>query len=103
VVERLCDDLVIISGGVIAAEGDRDELRAKHGPPRFELVVDRDAGWLRDHPGIRVVDVDGPRAVFDLAGQNDQDVLREALRRGDVRSFTPVVPTLDMIFKEVVR
>jgi ABC-2 type transport system ATP-binding protein len=103
VVERLCDDLVIISGGVIAAEGDRDELRAKHGPPRFELVVDTDAGWLRDHPGIRVVDVDGPRAVFDLDGRGDQEVLREALRRGDVRSFTPVVPSLDAIFKEVVR
>jgi ABC-2 type transport system ATP-binding protein len=103
VVERLCDDLVIISGGVIAAAGDRDELRAKHGPPRFELVVDSDAGWLRDHPGIRVIDVDGPRAVFDLAGRGDQEVLREALRRGDVRSFTPVVPSLDAIFKEVIR
>jgi ABC-2 type transport system ATP-binding protein len=103
VVERLCDDLVIIAGGAIAAAGDRDELRAKHGPPRFELVVDSDAGWLRDHPGIRVIDVDGSRAVFDLAGRSDQDVLREALRRGDVRSFTPVVPSLDAIFKEVVR
>jgi ABC-2 type transport system ATP-binding protein len=103
VVERLCDDLVIISGGVIAAAGGRDELRAKHGPPRFELVVDSDAGWLRDHPGIRVVDVDGPRAVFDLAGGGDQEVLREALRRGNVRSFTPVVPSLDAIFKEVIR
>jgi ABC-2 type transport system ATP-binding protein len=103
VVERLCDDLVIISGGVIAAAGDGDELRAKHGPPRFELVVDSDAGWLRDHPGIRVVDVDGPRAVFDLDGRGDQEVLREALRRGDVRSFTPVVPSLDTIFKEIAR
>ena len=102
-VERLCDDLVIISGGGIVAKGSREELRAKHGPPRFELVVDSDAGWLRDHPGIRVVDVDGPRAVFDLDGRGDQDVLREALRRGDVRSFSPVHPSLDEIFKEAVR
>jgi ABC-2 type transport system ATP-binding protein len=102
VVERLCDDLVIISGGRIAASGSRDELRTKHGPPRFELVVDSDAGWLRDHPGIRIVDIDGPRAVFDLDGRGDQEVLREALRRGDVRSFTPVVPSLYTIFKEVI-
>ena len=103
VVERLCDDLVIISGGRIAASGGRDELRAQHGPPRFELVVDSDAGWLRDHPGIRIVDIDGPRAVFDLDGRKqDQEVLREALRRGDVRSFAPVVPSLDTIFKEVI-
>jgi ABC-2 type transport system ATP-binding protein len=103
VVERLCDDLVIISGGRIAASGSRDELRTKHGPPRFELVVDSDAGWLRDHPGIRVVDIDGPRAVFDLDGRGDQEVLREALRRGEVRSFAPVVPSLDTIFKEAIR
>jgi ABC-2 type transport system ATP-binding protein len=106
VVERLCDDVVIISGGAIAAAGSREELRARYGSARFELVVDADAGWLRDHPGVRVVDLDGPRAVFDLTGADgdraDQQVLAAALRRGEVRSFTPVVPTLDEIFKEVI-
>ena len=103
VVERLCDDLVIISQGSIAATGAREELRAKYGTTRFELVVDTDAGWLRDHPGIRIVDLDGPRAVFDLdAPDTDQEVLRAALARGAVRVFTPVVPTLDEIFKEVI-
>lgn len=112
VVERLCDDVVIISGGVIAASGGRDELRTKYGTSRFELVVDSDAGWVRDLPGVRVVDLDGPRAVFDLehdtgldAGNGarvDQEVLRAALRRGAVRSFTPVVPSLDEIFKEAI-
>jgi ABC-2 type transport system ATP-binding protein len=104
VVERLCDDLVIISGGVIKAHGARDDLRARHGGARFELVVDSDAGWLRDHPGIRVVDLDGPRAVFDLVNgtRADQDVLRVALDKGGVKSFAPLLPTLDEIFKEVI-
>lgn len=104
VVERLCDDLVIISGGVIKASGAREELRARHGAPRFELVVDSDAGWLRDHPGLRVVDIDGPRAVFELVNgvRADQQVLQAALDRGGVRSFAPVVPSLDEIFKEVI-
>jgi ABC-2 type transport system ATP-binding protein len=106
VVERLCDDLVIISNGAIAASGAREELRAKHGSARFELVVDYDAGWLRDHPGIRIVDLDGPRAVFDLIETNgartDQRVLEAALRKDGVRSFAPVVPSLYEIFKEVI-
>jgi len=103
VVERLCDDVVIISGGRIAAAGSREQLRAERGGTRFELVVDSDAGWLRDVPGIRVVDLDGPRAVFDLAVEHaDQRVLAAALDRGAVRSFAPVVPTLDEIFKEVI-
>ncbi|WP_156753277.1 ABC transporter ATP-binding protein [Actinokineospora pegani] len=105
-VERLCDDLVIIANGRIAAAGGRTELRERYGPPRFELVVDADAGWLRDHPGVQVVDVDGERAVFDLAVAGDgteQSVLRAALDRGPVHVFRPVVPTLDEIFKEVIR
>lgn len=106
VVEELCDDLVIISGGKIAAAGARDELRTRYGGTRFELVVDADAGWLRDHPGVRIVDLDGARAVFELADTNggrvDQEVLASALRRGEVRRFTPVVPSLGEIFKEVI-
>ncbi|CAM3814965.1 ABC transporter ATP-binding protein [Kibdelosporangium persicum] len=102
-VERLCDDLVIISRGSITASGGREELRAKYGTSRFELVVDSDAGWLRDHPGVRVVDLDGPRAVFEVDnGQTDQRVLESALSRGAVRSFTPLVPSLEEIFKEAI-
>jgi ABC-2 type transport system ATP-binding protein len=104
VVERLCDDLVIISGGVIKATGGREELRARYGSKRFELIVDGDAGWLRDRPDVRIVDLDGPRAVFEPTGngRTDQDVLRTAMQRGDVRSFTPVLPSLHEIFKEAI-
>ena len=90
---------------------DRGERRAARScapstaPPRFELVVDSDAGWLRDHPGIRVVDLDGPRAVFDLTATARGRTRRSCAPRcsaGGVRSFAPVVPTLDEIFKEVI-
>jgi ABC-2 type transport system ATP-binding protein len=103
-VERLCDDLVIIAGGRIRATGTRDELRASYAEPRYELRVEGDAGWLRDQPGVALVDLDGDRAVFDLAaGADDQAVLRAALARGPVRSFGPVVPSLAEIFREVTR
>jgi ABC-2 type transport system ATP-binding protein len=106
-VERLCDDLVIISGGAIAAHGDRDALRARFGPPRFELVVDGDAGWVRDRPGVEVVELDGARVLFDVDGADDpaavaNRVLQEAVRRGNVRGFAPVVPSLAEIFREVI-
>jgi ABC-2 type transport system ATP-binding protein len=103
VVEQLCDDVVIISKGVLAAKGSREELRAQHSTSRFELVVDSDAGWLRDLGGVRVVDLDGPRAVFEAdRDDGEQEVLAAAMRHGAVRGFTPVIPTLDEIFKEVI-
>jgi ABC-2 type transport system ATP-binding protein len=104
VVQRLCDDLVIIAAGRIRATGTGDELRARFARPRYELRVDGDTGWLRDQPGVTVVDLDGDRAVFDLAETaDDQVVLREALARGPVRAFGPVVPSLAEIFREVTR
>ncbi|MBM2617648.1 ATP-binding cassette domain-containing protein [Actinoplanes sp. LDG1-06] len=103
-VERLCDDLVIIADGGIRAAGDRATLRAQHAEPRYQMLVDTDAGWLRDQPGVELIDLDGARAVFTLdAGFDDQKVLLAALERGPVRSFGPVVPTLTEIFREVVR
>ncbi|BCB75283.1 ATP-binding cassette domain-containing protein [Phytohabitans flavus] len=104
VVERLCDDLVIIGDGAILTAGRRDELRAAYALPRYEIRVDGDAGWLRDQPGVTMIDLDGPRAVFDLdTGVEEQSVLRAALNRGPVRAFTPVAPTLAEIFREVAR
>jgi ABC-2 type transport system ATP-binding protein len=99
IVERLCDDVVIISKGRIAAKGSREELRTSHATDRYEIVVAQDAGWVRDVPGTTILELDGPRAVFESA---PQQVLRAALDRGEVRSFTPVVPTLDEIFREVI-
>ena len=104
VVERLCDDLVIIAGGVIRAAGSREQLRSAYTSPRFELTVDTDAGWLRDQPGVTLVDLDGARAVFDLpTGTDEQPVLHAALARGPVRSFRPVSPSLAEIFREVAQ
>jgi len=104
IVERLCDDLVIIADGRIAAAGTRDSLRTANGSERWELLMSGDAGWLREQPGIRVADFDGGWAVFETdSDAARQAVLAEALTRGDVVSFTREHRTLAQIFKEVVR
>ncbi|MEV6298687.1 ATP-binding cassette domain-containing protein [Actinoplanes sp. NPDC051861] len=103
-VERLCDDLVIIADGTIRAAGSRSYLRDQYTLPRYRIEVGADAGWLRDHPGITLVELDGPRAVFDLGPEaDDQDLLQTALSRGPVRSFGPVRPSLAEIFREVIQ
>ncbi|MER7797062.1 ATP-binding cassette domain-containing protein [Microbacterium sp. NPDC096154] len=104
VVERLCDDLVIIAGGVIRASGSREQLRAAHSSHRYELVSSGDTGWLREQPGIEVVDFAGGYAVFEAhTDAAAQDVLRQAVARGDVASFAPQHPSLAQIFKEVIQ
>ena len=104
VVERLCDELVIIAGGTIRATGSRDELRAEHAQRRFELIAAGDAGWLRNEPGVEVDSYDGGYALFDAdTDETAQRVLRRAIAEGAVTSFAPRHPSLAQIFKEVIQ
>ena len=107
-VERICDDLVVLSAGRVVAGGKVEDLR-RRGRTLHRLVVTAgpsggtpDAGWVRDVPGVAVVDVDGPVAVLELVAADASDrILREALRRGSVRELSTIVPSLSEIYREV--
>ncbi|MEJ5915954.1 ABC transporter ATP-binding protein [Pseudokineococcus sp. 1T1Z-3] len=108
-VERLCDDLVVLADGRRVAAGTVEELRAR-GTASTRLQVGpgpdgvADAGWVRAVEGVEVTDVDGGSALFTVTTPGaDQRVLAEALRRGPVVAFAPVVPPLSEVFREVVR
>ncbi|QGG43190.1 ABC transporter ATP-binding protein [Aeromicrobium yanjiei] len=102
-VERLCDDLVILSHGRVVAAGPVDELRGK-GADRYRIVLDgTDAAWIRDLRGIQVRDVAGPVALVDLDGTTPADLLAAVIAREPVVEFSPVRQPLSAIFKEVIR
>ena len=102
-VERLCDDLVVLSRGKVVAAGPVAELAA--GPSlTYKLVVDGDAGWLRDVRGIQVRDVAGGTALFDVDEDGAaQQVLQQAITRGAVLEFGPERVALSDVFREATR
>ena len=105
-VDRLCDRLVVMAGGRVRAEGTAEELRA-HAPRRHRLSLGSDAGWVRGHAGVHVVDLDGATVLLEVPGSPAevdgtlQTLLAEALRRGSVHELTRVVPPLSEIYREV--
>nr|MCW2729076.1 transporter ATP-binding protein [Aeromicrobium sp.] len=102
-VERLCDDLVILSHGKVVAAGPVEELRGR-GPDRYRVSLDGgDIAWIRDLRGIDVRDVDGATAVVDLCGVSASELLSAVVARGPVREFTPVRQSLSAIFREATR
>lgn len=103
IVERLCDDLVVIADGSIRAQGSREQLRDERSGRRYELEVTGDAGWVREVPGVRVVEFSAGSAVFDADDEHPgQEVLRRALATDHVISFRRRRPSLAQIFKEVI-
>lgn len=104
IVERLCDELVIIGGGQVRAAGTAEALRTTHSEPLFTLIAEADAAWVREVPGVSVTALAGGEVTFRaLTDTAAQEVLRTALSRGPITSFGPVRPSLTQIFREVVR
>ncbi len=103
-VERLCDDLVIIANGFVRARGNQDDVRAQHSVPEWSLETTGDAGWVRGVEGIEVLEFDGGFARFTASSELDaQHVLREAMSRDQVISFGPAHRSLAEIFAEVIK
>ncbi|HKJ11472.1 MAG TPA: ATP-binding cassette domain-containing protein [Ornithinimicrobium sp.] len=102
-VDRLCDSIVVLHDGKVVANGTSAELR-ETGQMRYRLTVGDDAGWVRGHGGVRVLDLDGPSAVVEIEAADEaiaQQLLREALGRGSVQEFSPVRPSLSEIYRGV--
>ena len=110
IVERLCDDVVVIGEGRILAAGTREGLRAEHAGNTYEIQLTgsgADAGWVREQAGVSVTHLDGGFARFDAeSAAAAQEVLRRAVMcegGSHVARFAPVSPSLAQIFQEVVR
>ncbi|MCU1431616.1 MAG: hypothetical protein JWP95_721 [Actinotalea sp.] len=118
-VERLCDDIVIIDEGRVVASGDAHGVRSDNAGRRLSLVVEPFAdeaapmaegaptglaSFFEQVPGVSLRSQDGLRVVVDLADDaDDQLLLAAAQRHGVVREFARVRPTLAEIFREVIR
>ncbi len=102
-VERLCDDLVILAEGRVVAAGPVDEL-SRRGAERYRVELDgEDAAWLRDVRGVNVVDVDGSVALLDLDGLDAADLARTVVSRSPVIELSRARQPLSDIFREAIR
>ncbi|GAA4564958.1 ABC transporter ATP-binding protein [Planotetraspora kaengkrachanensis] len=100
-VEQLCDSVGIIAGGRMVAVGAVDELRDTEGRTLLKLVVRGAApGWADGLSGE--VTTDGDRQVLLVESGDDQEILRSAMRAGEVEHFGRQRPTLAEIFREAV-
>jgi ABC-2 type transport system ATP-binding protein len=103
-VERLCDDLIIIADGAIRANGTPESLRSDYSHSSYDILLEGDAGWLREVDGVTVTELDGAHAVFDAVDPvAAQHALARAVAVGGVKHFAPRTPSLAEIFKEIVR
>jgi ABC-2 type transport system ATP-binding protein len=102
-VERLCDDLVILSAGRVVAAASVEELRGRSAE-RYRVVLEEtSAAFLREVRGLRVDELDGTRALVTLDGLTAPELVRRAGEAGPVLEVARVRQPLAEIFREAVR
>jgi ABC-2 type transport system ATP-binding protein len=103
-VERICDDLVILSHGRLVAAGSVGELKARQADRhRIVLADGADAGRLRDLPDLTVLDAAGSEALVELGPAPPEKVLDAVQQVAPVAEFARVVRPLADIYREAVQ
>lgn len=97
-VERLCDDLVILSGGKVVAAGATADLRER-GPRQYRVVLTGSA----ELPGVRIVRLDGDVAIIEAPDREPDALLADLVGRGAVSEFSRHVEPLSVVFREATR
>jgi len=104
-VEDICEDVVIIARGRIAAQGAIDDLRAASARRHLEVeVAGAGAGWLDGRPDLVLAEQKGDlvRLVVD-ADIDLAAVLAAASAAGPVRRFAFEPPALSELFMEAIQ
>lgn len=103
VVERLCDELVIIADGQVRAAGTRAEILQATARPEWELRTTGDTSWVST-TGVPIVHHEPGyiRFIADDA-ETANTVLAEASQCGTIEHFGKISQSLHEIFKETIR
>jgi ABC-2 type transport system ATP-binding protein len=103
-VERICDDLVILSHGQLVAAGSVDDLKERQADRHRVVLADgADAGRLRELRELTVLDAAGSEALVDIGSAPPEKVLDAVQQIAPVAEFARVVRPLADIYREAVQ
>ena len=103
-VEEVCEDVAIISGGRVVASGGIDELKAASGRRHLDVeIAGAGEAWPGDDAATTIVERDGDRVRLLVDDRTDlEDILASARAAGDVRRFSYGPPRLSELFMDAV-
>ena len=102
-VEKMCDEIALISRGKLMLSGSMREVKAGYPRNRLQVAFTGDGSFIR-HPGVADVKVEAGVAEITLRDEAAaQQILADALAHGTVITrFEVLEPTLEEIFIETV-
>jgi len=102
-VEEICEDIVLINRGRMILHGNLRQIKKSMGRQILRVSLEGDVDFWAKIPGLDLLASRADYQEFRLGdGVDPNDVLRAAMRAGQVVRFELVEPSLDQIFVEKV-
>jgi ABC-2 type transport system ATP-binding protein len=105
-VEELCDNITLINKAKTILEGSVNEIRKQWAANEFDLVFQGDVKFEGDGQyKILSQEFDNGKSVIRLKSDGEigsNDILKDAMKSGNVISFNPSLPSMNEIFIRVV-
>jgi ABC-2 type transport system ATP-binding protein len=105
-VEELCDNITLINKAKTILEGSVDEIRRHWAASEYEFVMDGEVKF--DGNGqFRILNnqFENNRSTLRIKAERDftpNDILKIAMKAGNIISFNPALPSMNEIFIRVV-
>lgn len=103
--DHLADNIIVIDGGKIIAEGDAKTLKAKVGSDRLEVVVSKKSNFAEAQAALKgeKLEIDEETRIISIAAKNGVSKLKQILNKLEdaniaVDSVDLRRPTLDDVF-----
>ncbi|HEU5187995.1 MAG TPA: ATP-binding cassette domain-containing protein [Candidatus Saccharimonadales bacterium] len=103
--DNLADNIVVIDGGKVIAEGTPDELKAKIGSDRLEFTISKNSSFEKAQKAVDgdTIQSDVERRVVSIASTGGIPMVKSALERLEkakieVENISLHRPTLDDVF-----
>ncbi|HJQ08661.1 MAG TPA: ATP-binding cassette domain-containing protein [Candidatus Saccharimonadales bacterium] len=103
--DQLADNIVVIDGGKVIAEGTADSLKGRVGSDRLEITIDKNSDFQKAHGIIndKSLQADPEGRVLSIASKGGVKRLKEILQllenaKVGVESVSLHRPTLDDVF-----
>lgn len=103
--DQLADNIIVIDGGKVIAEGTADVLKAKIGSDRLEVVISKNSSFekAKDLIDDKTLQADAERRTLSIASKGGVKTLKDVLQKLEntkiqVDSISLHRPTLDDVF-----
>lgn len=103
--DQLADMVTVIDGGKVIAKGTADDLKAKVGADRLEIIIGRKANFKKAQAAIQddSLQVDEENRTLSVASKHGVKTLKEVLHKLesakiDIENISLHRPTLDDVF-----